>query len=447
MRIFEYQGKALLKGYGIPVPDGSVIGEKREIAQIVSRVDKGNGVLLKAQILTGRAGLEQGVRFAQTVQQCEAHYDELINLVMSGSPVRTILLEEGIEGRRDFCLGLLIDTDLGQPVLVIGTQGGWRSGGIDRIPPGDPGRMPVDIGLGLMAYQVRSLLIGLGLPESLYPQFIDLSLQLYRLFREKDLLCIEIDPLVLDGYRRLVAVGVRIEADAAALFRNHEIAEMKASRDIQIGQTLDDDCRLDYVALDGNIGVIGIGTGLTLTLIDSLAAEGGRPACYLDVSGNISPIGYEVALRTLKARPEIDCVLMNLFGGYYRMDRAAADLLEALRRIGGFGKPLVIRIEGTDAASGRRRIQEAGFATCDTLEEAVKKAVMLGGSHHGSADRSIHPGGGSGDHGTGRQPLYPGDDPLRDQDRRRRDARQGGDRGRGGPRLRFHAGGGRAAGR
>jgi len=142
---------------------------------------------------------------------------------------------------------------------------------------------------------------------------------------------------------------------------------------------LRDDYQLEYVELDGNIGLISGGAGLTMTAMDCITIAGGRPACFMDCSANVSPTGYEMALRTLNSRKDVDCILMNIFGGITRMDRVGEYILEALKRIGGVSKPLVIRLEGTDAEKGWEFIRKAGLPLCETFEEAVKKAVELGG--------------------------------------------------------------------
>jgi succinyl-CoA synthetase beta subunit len=144
-------------------------------------------------------------------------------------------------------------------------------------------------------------------------------------------------------------------------------------------ERLRDEYQLEYVELDGNIGLISGGAGLTMTAIDCLTMAGGRPACFMDCSANVSPTGYEMALRTLLARPEVDCILINIFGGITRMDRVGQYLLEAMGRIGGIEKPLVIRLEGTDAEKGRQIVEAAGLPLCGTFSEAIARAIELGG--------------------------------------------------------------------
>lgn len=379
MRIFEYQGKELFRKYGIPVPEGLLIDEKREIKKIISDVDKGNGVVLKAQVLTGGRGKAKGIRFAGTAAECESQYDELINTNISGHPVRKILMEEKIKIQREFYLGIIIDTEIGQPVLIVCSRGGVDVEEISRTDPECLGKAAIDVAYGLLDYQVRALLIKLGLPKELFPSFINISKKLYKFFIENDAVFAEINPLVLDDKGGLIAADARIDIDGAALYRHPDIQEMKSSHDLNMEDSLRDDYQLEYVEMDGNIGLISGGAGLTMTAMDFITLEGGKPACFMDCSANVSPTGYEMALRTLNSRKDVDCILMNIFGGITRMDRVGEYILEALKRIGGMNKPLVIRLEGTDAEKGREYIRNAGLPMCETFEEAVKKAVELGG--------------------------------------------------------------------
>jgi len=379
MRIFEYQGKELFKKYGIPVPQGVMLDEKREIGKICPDIDKGNGVVLKAQVLVGGRGKAKGIRFAQSVTECESQYDELINLNISGHPVRKILLEEKIKIQQEFYLGIIVDTETGQPVVIICSRGGVDVEEISKTHPECLGKVAVNVAYGLLDYQVRALLLRLGVPKTLFTPFIDISKKLYKFFMEDDAVFAEINPLALDAEGSLVAADARIDIDGDALYRHPDIREMKSSHDLSLEDSLRDEYQLEYVELDGNIGLISGGAGLTMTAMDFITLEGGRPACFMDCSANVSPTGYEMALRTLNSRKNVDCILMNIFGGITRMDLVSEYILEALKRMGGVNKPLVIRLEGTDADRGREFMRSAGFPLCETFEEAVKKAVALGG--------------------------------------------------------------------
>lgn len=381
MRLFEHQGKDLYKKYGIPVPAGRLVDDKRAIKKIFPEIDRGNGVALKAQVLTGGRGKAQGIRFAETSAECESQYDELVSMNISGHPVRKILLEERIKIQREFYLGIIVDTEIGQPVMVICSRGGVDVEEISKSHPEWLEKIAVDVAYGLLDYQIRGVLIRLGLSKELFPSFMDIARKLYRFFIENDALFAEINPLILDDRGSLIAADARIDIDGAALYRHPEIEAMKASQETGIEDSLRDEYQLEYVELEGNIGLISGGAGLTMTAIDFIALEGGRPACFMDCSANVSPTGYEMALRTLNSRKEVDCILMNIFGGITRMDRVGEYILEALQRIGGVDKPLVIRLEGTDAVRGRAFIRDAGLPMCETFEEAVRKAVALGGKN------------------------------------------------------------------
>lgn len=379
MRLLEYQGKELFRRYGIAIPRGRLIEEKREIGRIFRDLDQGRGVVLKSQVLTGKRGQNGGILFAETPGRCAFLYDELINLTISGQPVRKILMEERIEGDREFYLGITVDAEARGPLVMISPCGGGRLEDQARLRPDSLVRIPIDINYGLLDYQAREALFRLFLPQGLIPSLTERMRQLYRLFRETDAVTAEINPLIYASGRGFVALDARVEIDDSALYRQTDILEMKSCHEPQIENVLRDDYRLEYVELDGNIGVISGGAGLTMAAMDCLALAGGRPACFLDCSANVSATGYEMALRTLNTRKAVDCILVNFFGGITRMDRVGQFILEALERIGGLDKPLIIRLEGTDAPKGRAIIGEAGLAQCDTFEEAIQTVLALAG--------------------------------------------------------------------
>lgn len=379
MRLLEYQGKELFRRYGIAIPRGRLIEEKREIGRIFRDLDRGRGVVLKSQVLTGKRGQNGGILFAETPGRCAFLYDELINLTISGQPVRKILMEERIEGDREFYLGITVDAEARGPLVMISPCGGGRLEDQARLRPDSLVRIPIDINYGLLDYQAREALFRLFLPQGLIPSLTERMRQLYRLFRETDAVTAEINPLIYASGRGFVALDARVEIDDSALYRQTDILEMKSCHEPQIENVLRDDYRLEYVELDGNIGVISGGAGLTMAAMDCLALAGGRPACFLDCSANVSATGYEMALRTLNTRKAVDCILVNFFGGITRMDRVGQFILEALERIGGLDKPLIIRLEGTDAPKGRAIIGEAGLAQCDTFEEAIETVLALAG--------------------------------------------------------------------
>ena len=273
MKIFEYQGKELFNKFGIPVPEGLIIEEKRDIRNIVSRVDRGNGVVLKAQVLTGGRGKARGIRFAGSVAECENQYDELINMSISGHPVRKILLEEKIRIQQEFYLGVIVDTETGQPVVIICSQGGIDVEELSKTHPESMGKIAVDVAYGLLDYQVRAALIRLGAAKELLAPFIDIAKKLYRFFMEYDSVFAEINPLVLDAGGSLIAADARIDIDGAALYRHPDIQEMKSSHEASIEETLRDEYQLEYVELDGNIGLISGGAGLTMTAMDCITTR------------------------------------------------------------------------------------------------------------------------------------------------------------------------------
>ena len=215
---------------------------------------------------------------------------------ISGHPVRKILLEEKLRIQQEFYLGVAVDTETGQPVVIVCSQGGIDVEELSKTHPESLEKIAVDVAYGLLDYQVRAVLIRLGVAKELLAPFIDIAKKLYRFFMEYDSVFAEINPLVLDAGGSLIAADARIDIDGAALYRHPDIQEMKSSHDPSIEETLRDEYQLEYVELDGNIGLISGGAGLTMTAMDCITIAGGRPACFMDCSANVSPTGYEMAL-------------------------------------------------------------------------------------------------------------------------------------------------------
>ena len=178
----------------------------------------------------------------------------------------------------------------------------------------------------------------------------------------------------------MVAADARMSVDDAALFRRPELKELRGSREKSLEEHLKDDYQLEFVDLQGNIGLVSGGAGMTMTAMDLIGLEGGKPACFMDCSANVSPEGYEMALRTVSSKEGVSSILVNIFGGLTRMDQVGEYLVEAIKKIGDIKQPIAIRLEGTNAEQGRRTVEEAGFQCYETFQEAVKRAVELGRS-------------------------------------------------------------------
>ncbi len=379
MRLLEYQGKEFFKKYGIPTPKGSRATKKDDVQDAFEAVNNGHGVVLKAQVPSGGRRKVGGVKIARSQEECQRVFDELYGQKMNGYLTSELLIEERIPVQEEFYLSISVGSELGQPILLISSKGGINVEEIARNSPQYLAKDEIDIAYGLLDYQVRNLVSRLGIPRSFHSSFIEIASSLYKFFAEYEATLAEINPLALDEKGKFRALNSRIEIDDAAIFRQAEIKKVRDAREKTQEEYLREEVQLEFVALDGNIGLVSGGAGMTMTAMDLISHEGGKPACFMDCSANVSPIGFETALRTVTAMEGVTSILINIFGGLTRMDHVGEYLVEALTKIGGIKQPLTIRLEGTEAEKGREFVRKAGFSPVDTFQEAVKRAVALGG--------------------------------------------------------------------
>lgn len=378
MRLYEYQAKEIFRSYDIPVPKGYLVKEKDQIGDAFKFLKTKDGVVIKAQVLAGGRGKAGGVKFAYTPDEVSASLEHMKGLEIGGYKVSEILLEEKLPVRQELYLGFVIDPVLGTPTLLASSRGGMDVEEIARVFPQLLGKMDIDSAYGILDYKVREILTRIGLPKNLFGQFITICKSLYEIFLDYEVILLEINPLIVTEEQNLVAADARMSLDDAAVFRRPKLKELRDSREKSLEEYLRDDYQLEFVNLEGNIGLVSGGAGMTMTAMDLIALAGGQPACFMDCSANVSPEGYEMALRTVSSKGGVSSILVNIFGGLTRMDHVGEYLVEAIRKIGNIQQPITIRLEGTNAEEGRKTVKEAGFQCYETFEEAVKRAVELG---------------------------------------------------------------------
>lgn len=380
MRLYEYQAKEIFRNYDIPVPKGYLVKEKGQIGDAFNFLQAENGIVLKAQLLAGGRGKAGGVKFAYTPDEASTLLEQIKGLDIGGYKVSEILFEEKVPVREELYLGLIIDPVAGHPAFLASSKGGIDVEEIARKFPQFLGKMNIDFTYGILDYKVRELLTKVGIPKNLFGRFVNISKRLYEIFMDYEATLLEINPLILNEEGGLVAADARMSFDDAALFRRPKLKELSDSREKSLEEYLRHQYQLEFVDLQGNIGLVSGGAGMTMTAMDLIALAGGKPACFMDCSANVSTEGYEMALRTVSSKEGVSSILVNIFGGLTRMDHVGEYLVEAIKKIGNIEQPITIRLEGTNAEKGRKTIKEAGFQCYETFEEAVKRAVELGRS-------------------------------------------------------------------
>lgn len=387
MKIHEYQAKQLLKGYQVPVPQGGVADTPEQAREIAASI--GGRVVVKAQIHAGGRGRGGGVRLANTpAEACEAA-QAIIGMTLvthqtgpEGRPVRFVLVEEAPEIARELYLSLVVDRSRHRECLVYIAS---ETGGVDieATASADPGKIiqvAVNPAAGFSPFQARKLAYGLGLDRSLHGVFAELAKNLQRLFLEKDLSLLEINPLVITGDNKLLALDAKVNFDDDGLYRHPGLEQMRDFAEEDQLEVAAVKTGVNYIKLDGDVGCMVNGAGLAMATMDMIKLAGGEPANFLDVGGGASAEKIEKAFDILTSDPKVKVILVNIFGGILRCDRVAHGLIEAVKKT-RLVLPMVVRLQGTNLAEGRKLLEESAltFTVAEGLYEAAEMAVRLSG--------------------------------------------------------------------
>ena len=387
MKIHEYQGKAILKKYGVAVPRG-VTATTREEAEAAARDLLGSGatgVVVKAQIHAGGRGKGGGVKIAKSVDEAGEIAGKMLGMKLithqtgpEGRIVHRLLVEETLPIDKELYLGILVDRDEAKPVFMASAAGGMDIEQVAAERPEAILKQYIDPGMGLEPFQARKIAFALGLKPSQINPAVQFLTGLYRAFLETDASLVEINPFISCTDGRLFALDAKMTFDDNALFRHADLREL---RDITEEDPLEVEAskyNLNYIKLDGSVGCMVNGAGLAMATMDIVKLAGGSPANFLDVGGGASPEQVENAFRILSSDPSVKAVFINVFGGILRCDRLAAGLIAAIKKL-GLDLPIVVRMEGTNVEQGRAMLAESGlnFTTADDMGQGAAKAVEL----------------------------------------------------------------------
>jgi succinyl-CoA synthetase beta subunit len=383
MKVHEYQAKAILREFGIPVPRGEVAETPATARSIAERI--GGRVVVKAQVHAGGRGKAGGVKLADDPARAETAARQILGMMLKtpqtppeGIRVLKVLVEEASEVAGELYLSITLDRARGTHVVMASQAGGMEIEEVAAVHPERILRQRTDPALGLQAFQARALAFSLGLSGEAFKAGVALILSLFRAYVQNDCSLAEVNPLVLTRDARVLALDAKLNFDDNALFRHPEIV---ALRDVNEETPLDVEASkygLNYIKLDGNVGCMVNGAGLAMATMDIIKLAGGEPANFLDVGGGASPEQIENAFRILSSDPSVKAVFINVFGGILRCDRLAEGLIAAVRKL-GLKMPVVVRMEGTNVELGRRMLAESGlnFVTADDMGSGAAKAVAL----------------------------------------------------------------------
>jgi succinyl-CoA synthetase beta subunit len=377
MNLLEYQAKKIFDQYGIEIPKGFLINKVSDL-ELAYHSLEANKIMLKVQAPLGGRGKRGWIQRVSSLSEAKKGYQKLRNLHRHGQRIGGVLLEEAIDIQQELYLAITIDSNKRRPVLLFSLKGGVDVETLVEEYPNLLGQFCIDPFLGLREYQVRGILCKLNRADLVSPIFITAK-KLFQIFWETDAVLAEINPLALTMDNKLVALDAKISLDENAIFRHPEIKkefDKIFSHDLE--SRLKRDYSIEFVDLKGEIGIVSGGAGMTMTTMDMVLKHGANPACFMDASAKITPEVLEAAIRTVAEKEEVRSILFNMFGGLTRMDEVAKDLVEALERIDQFGKPLVIRLQGTNADKAREILSAHGKINFESLEEAIAEAVRLG---------------------------------------------------------------------
>ncbi|MFN0155128.1 MAG: ADP-forming succinate--CoA ligase subunit beta [Gaiella sp.] len=378
MDLYEYQGKQLFAQAGIPVSDGRVAltpAEARVAAEEIA-----SPVVVKAQVLTGGRGKAGGIKLAATPEEAEARAREILGLDIRGHVVRTLWIEKASDIAKEYYLSLTFDRGFRKPLFMFTTQGGMDVEEVAANHPHALIRLHVDPLEGFHPWQARRLVYGAGVADpSEQKQIAAIVGKLYEAFVRFDAMLCEINPLIVTPDGEVKALDSKFTVDDSALYRHPEIAAMRDTAAADPLETLAREKDVTYVKLDGDVGVLGNGAGLTMSTVDVVTFAGGRPANFCDLGGGGDAEGVVAALEVVTRDPQVKAILFNIFGGITRCDEVARGILQALDEM-SLTLPLVVRLDGTNAEEGRRILAEAAPANLHvepTMLEAAKRAVEL----------------------------------------------------------------------
>jgi succinyl-CoA synthetase beta subunit len=384
MNLHEYQAKEVFRTYGIPVPAGKVAESVAEAAAAAQALG-GTVWVVKAQVHAGGRGKAGGVKLARDLGAVRAAAAGMLGRRLvtqqtgpEGLPVARVYVESGSDIAREIYLSLTLNRERGRIAVIASSAGGMDIEEVAHKTPEKILTVTVHPAAGLQAFQARELAFGLGLKGPQVGEFQTLVTALYRLYLEKDLSLVEVNPLIVTKSGSLVALDAKINVDANALFRHPELALLRDASQEDPMERRAAEHDLNYVSLDGNIACMVNGAGLAMATMDLIKLHGGEPANFLDVGGGATAERVTAAFELILSNPKVRAVLVNIFGGIVRCDIIAEGIIKAVHKV-GVKVPVVVRLEGTNAEAARAMLAKSGLAItpAEDLTDAARKVVSL----------------------------------------------------------------------
>ncbi len=384
MNIHEYQGKEILKRYGVRIQEGIVADTAAEAVEAAKTLTAQTGTgwhVIKAQIHAGGRGKGGGVKLAKNLEQVQEIAGQIIGMQLvtkqtgaEGRKVHKVLVAQdvyypGASPVKEFYLSILLDRTSGRDVIVSSTEGGMDIEEVAENHPDKINREFIDPSVGLRPFQARKIAFQLGLEGAAHKEMVAFVTNLYKAYVETDAAMFEINPALKTSDDKILAVDAKVNLDDNALYRHKDLAELRDLNEEDPLEVEASNSNLNYVKLDGNVGCMVNGAGLAMATMDIIKLSGGEPANFLDVGGGANAQTVEAGFRIILKDPNVQAILINIFGGIVRCDRVANGVVEAYKNIGDIRVPIIVRLQGTNAEEGARIINESGLQ--------VRSAVVL----------------------------------------------------------------------
>lgn len=386
MNIHEYQGKAVLRSYGVSVPNGKVAFTVEEAVEAAKEL--GTDVcVVKAQIHAGGRGKAGGVKVAKNLDEVRTYAESILGTTLvthqtgpEGKEVKRLLIEEGCDIKKEYYVGLVLERATSQVVLMASEEGGTEIEEVAEKTPEKIFKEYIDPAVGLQGFQARRIAFNINIPKELVGQAVKFMMGLYRAFIEKDCSIAEINPLVTTGEGKVMALDAKLNFDSNALYRHKDILELRDLDEEDAKEIEASKYDLNYIPLDGNIGCMVNGAGLAMATMDIIKHYHGDPANFLDVGGGATAEKVTEAFKIILSDKNVKGIFVNIFGGIMKCDVIAEGVIEATKQV-GLELPLVVRLEGTNVELGKKILNESGLniVAAESMADGAQKIVSLVG--------------------------------------------------------------------
>ncbi|MGJ9458844.1 ADP-forming succinate--CoA ligase subunit beta [Oceanobacillus sp. CF4.6] len=384
MNIHEYQGKEVLRQFGVKVPNGYVAYTVDEAVQAAEKL--GTSVtVVKAQIHAGGRGKAGGVKVAKSLEEVRTYADEILGKTLvthqtgpEGKEVKRLLIEEGCDIKKEYYVGVVLDRATSRVVFMASEEGGTEIEEVAEATPEKIFKEVIDPVVGLSPYQARRLAFNINIPDDLIGKTVQFMTALYNAFVEKDCSIAEINPLVTTGDGQVIALDAKLNFDDNALYRQKNIMELRDLEEEDVKEIEASKYDLSYVSLNGNIGCMVNGAGLAMSTMDIINHYGGDPANFLDVGGGATAEKVTEAFKIILSDSNVKGIFVNIFGGIMKCDVIAEGVVEATKQV-GLELPLVVRLEGTNVDKGKQILEESGLniTSATSMADGAEKIVSM----------------------------------------------------------------------